>query len=174
MANMFRSVLASSGPAPTGGDALPAEVLSGKTFTNDNGFQTGTMPNNGAVTQLLTYDQEYTISVGYHNGSGKVTAPSKGTLNLTNPLYQGTGANITYTHSSSVSEALILHAGGTSAPTITPSSGVTVDNLGSVVVGFLTLYLYHLSNLTNGSTVTATGGGGSSMGVFSVNGVNIT
>lgn len=50
MANQYRSVLASSGPAPTGGNALPAEVLAAKTFTNDNGAQTGTMTNNGAVS----------------------------------------------------------------------------------------------------------------------------
>lgn len=75
MANQYRSVLASGG-ASTGGDALPAEVLSGKTFTNDNGAQTGTMTNNGAVTQTLSAGQSYTIPEGYHNGSGTVTASS--------------------------------------------------------------------------------------------------
>ena len=74
MANQYRSVLASSGPAPTGGDALPTEVLSGKTFTNDNGAQTGTMTNNGAVSQTLSAGESYTIPEGYHNGNGTVTA----------------------------------------------------------------------------------------------------
>ena len=69
MSNQYRSVL--SGGAGTGGDALPAEVLSGKTFTNDNGSQTGTMTNNGAVTATAPY----TIPEGYHNGSGTVSAP---------------------------------------------------------------------------------------------------
>ena len=78
MANQYRSVLASSGPAPTGGDALPAEVLSGKTFTNDNGAQTGTMTNNGAVTQTVAAGQSYTIPEGYHNGSGVITAGVNG------------------------------------------------------------------------------------------------
>ena len=73
MANQYRSVLASSGPAPTGGNALPAEVLSGKTFTNDNGAQTGTMPNRGAVSETLTAGQIYTVPEGYHNGEGTVT-----------------------------------------------------------------------------------------------------
>lgn len=73
MANQYRSVLASGG-ASTGGDALPAEVLAGKTFTNDNGAQTGTMPNRGAVSQTLQAGQSYTIPEGYHNGSGTVTA----------------------------------------------------------------------------------------------------
>ena len=80
MANQYRSVLASSGPAPTGGDALPAEVLSGKTFTNDNGAQTGTMTNNGAVSQTLSAGQSYTIPEGYHNGSGTVTALASGLI----------------------------------------------------------------------------------------------
>ena len=74
MANQYRSVLETSGPAPTGGNALPAEVLSGKTFTNDNGAQTGTMTNNGAVSQTLSAGQSYTIPEGYHNGNGVVTA----------------------------------------------------------------------------------------------------
>ena len=73
MANQYRSVLASGG-ASTGGDALPAEVLSGKTFTNDNGAQTGTMPNRGAISQSLSAGQSYTIPEGYHNGNGIVTA----------------------------------------------------------------------------------------------------
>lgn len=35
---------------------------------------TGTMPNNGAVTGSITSkDQEYTIPLGFHDGSGKVS-----------------------------------------------------------------------------------------------------
>lgn len=72
MANQYRSILA--GGAATGGDALPANVLSGKTFTNDNGPQTGTMVNNGAVSQTIAAGQSYTVPEGYHNGNGTVTA----------------------------------------------------------------------------------------------------
>ena len=72
MANQYRSRLA--GGAATGGDALPANVLSGKTFTNDNGPQTGTMTNNGAVSQTLAAGSSYTIPEGYHDGQGTVTA----------------------------------------------------------------------------------------------------
>lgn len=60
-----------------GGTAQPAEVLSGKTFTNDNGEQTGTMPNRGAMTITPTTTDQV-IPAGYHNGSGKV----KGDANL--------------------------------------------------------------------------------------------
>jgi len=69
------------------GNAQPSEVLSGKTFTNDIGEQTGTMPNRGNVTATLTSQgQEYTIPDGYHGGGGKVTA------NITNL----SAANIKY------------------------------------------------------------------------------
>ena len=91
MANQYRSVLASSGPAPTGGDALPAEVLSGKTFTNDNGPQTGTMTNNGAVTQILSAGQSYTIPEGYHNGEGTVSASGKYLNAISMYVFVGSG-----------------------------------------------------------------------------------
>lgn len=57
------------------GNATAADVLVGKTFTNDDGVEyTGTMADNGAVTQALNCGGSYTIPAGYHNGSGKVTA----------------------------------------------------------------------------------------------------
>lgn len=173
MANQYRSVLASSGPAPTGGDALPAEVLSGKTFTNDNGAQTGTMTNNGAATATLTYGQEYTIAAGYHNGNGKITAPSKGSLNISNPLWTSSSATGTYTHSGNNTEALLLTAGGSGTPTVNGSSGVTVTEIGHPTLGFLTPYWYKISGLTNGATVTITWGGGApSSAILASNGVD--
>ena len=57
------------------GDAAVTDVLSGKTFySNSYTKQTGTMVNNGAVSQTLnTPTTSYTIPTGYHNGSGKVS-----------------------------------------------------------------------------------------------------
>ena len=55
------------------GTALPEDVIVLKTFTNDNGEQTGTMPNNGA--QIITpkiQTANSTILRGYHNGAGYV------------------------------------------------------------------------------------------------------
>lgn len=62
--------------AKASGNATPSDVLSGKTYSNDDGEQTGTMTNNGSVgTQNLTsQNQEYSIPAGYHNGLGKVKA----------------------------------------------------------------------------------------------------
>lgn len=76
MGNAYRSVLALK---PTG-DAVPANVLSGKTFSNAAGVgKTGTMVNNGAVRVTLTdQDPTYTIPEGYHNGSGVVGFSASG------------------------------------------------------------------------------------------------
>ena len=66
--------------APTSlidGDTTAANVLTGKTFFVDSYTKkTGTMANNGAVSQALNCGGSYTIPAGYHNGSGKVTANS--------------------------------------------------------------------------------------------------
>jgi hypothetical protein len=59
------------------GDAVAANVLAGKIFSNDDDTGlTGTMVNNGSVgIQTLTMEgAEYTIPEGYHNGLGKVKA----------------------------------------------------------------------------------------------------
>ena len=75
MSNAYRAVVQSSGGTPTG-NAQPSEVISGKTFENSNGPQTGTMPDNGAVTQTIQPGGSYTIPAGYHNGSGVISAAS--------------------------------------------------------------------------------------------------
>lgn len=53
--------------------ALVAETLEGKTFYARGQKHTGTMPNRGAVTGVIskTTDQ-FAIAQGYHDGSGKV------------------------------------------------------------------------------------------------------
>lgn len=54
--------------------AAVAEVLATKTFAKGGAVLTGTMPNRGAVAgSITTKAQEYTISQGYHDGSGKVS-----------------------------------------------------------------------------------------------------
>ena len=59
------------------GTATTADVLSNKTFsTNGKELVTGSMTNNGSVTQSLNCGSSYTIPKGYHDGSGKVTANS--------------------------------------------------------------------------------------------------
>ena len=58
------------------GDATASQILTGKTAWVKGKKVTGTMANRGAVSQTLNAGGSYTIPVGYHNGSGKVTAAS--------------------------------------------------------------------------------------------------
>lgn len=55
--------------------ATAGDVLTGKVYvTKDGAVTTGTMANNGAVSQTLNATSvSYTIPKGYHSGSGKVT-----------------------------------------------------------------------------------------------------
>ena len=58
----------------TGDDtAAVAEILSGRTAHARGKQLTGTMPNRGAVTGVIsTTDGRYTVPQGYHDGSGSV------------------------------------------------------------------------------------------------------
>lgn len=57
--------------------AVAAEILAPKTAYARGAKLTGTMVNNGAVTGTIsTKAQEYTIPIGYHDGSGKVKISS--------------------------------------------------------------------------------------------------
>lgn len=57
--------------------AAVAEILAGKTAYVNGNKMTGTMKNNGAVTGTISKKAEaYSIPIGYHDGSGKVTISS--------------------------------------------------------------------------------------------------
>jgi hypothetical protein len=80
MANNIDSIVLGSG------NAVEADVLSGKTFSNDSGTgKIGTMPNRGAVSQSLAVNGSYPIPQGYHNGAGQVAQaiPTKGAATIT-------------------------------------------------------------------------------------------
>lgn len=56
------------------GNAVAANVLAGKTFSNDNDAGiAGTMPNRGAIAHSLPINGTFAIEEGYHNGAGSVT-----------------------------------------------------------------------------------------------------
>lgn len=64
-----------SGTIEEYGTATVDDVLQGKTVLKESGIETGTMPNNGAIDEEITEEGGYcTIPLGYHNGTGKVTA----------------------------------------------------------------------------------------------------
>lgn len=57
--------------------AAVAEILAGKTAYVNGNKLTGTMKNNGAVTGIINKKAEaYSIPIGYHDGSGKVSISS--------------------------------------------------------------------------------------------------
>lgn len=57
--------------------AAVAEILNSKTAYVNGVKLTGTMKNNGAVTGTISSKtEEYTIPIGYHDGSGKVSISS--------------------------------------------------------------------------------------------------
>lgn len=70
------------------GDAVAANVLSGKKFSTASlSNASGTMTNNGAISKTITPSasaQSYTIPAGYHNGSGKVNVGA-----IPNPVWTG-------------------------------------------------------------------------------------
>lgn len=57
--------------------ATAAEVLTGKTFAKNGSVLTGTMPNRGAIAGTISVvGTPYTVSAGYHDGSGVVSIDS--------------------------------------------------------------------------------------------------
>lgn len=65
--------------------AQAGDILAGKVIVGPDGEPlTGTMPNRGAVSQVLPINGNYTIPAGYHNGSGKVTQsiPTRGAATI--------------------------------------------------------------------------------------------
>lgn len=54
-------------------DATAAEILDTKTAYVNGAKVTGSMPNKGAITgEITTKDGDYTVPLGFHDGSGKV------------------------------------------------------------------------------------------------------
>lgn len=53
--------------------AAVAEILKDKTAYARGAKLTGTMPNNGSISkEITTVSEEYSVPMGYHDGSGKV------------------------------------------------------------------------------------------------------
>lgn len=67
-----------SGMDASDATAATSDILTGKTaYIDDSGeSKTGTMQNNGAISRTLNCGSIYTIPVGYHNGSGTISANS--------------------------------------------------------------------------------------------------
>ncbi len=117
------------------GDAADSQVLAGKTYynTNPKSKRTGSMVNNGAVSQTLDAGGSYTVPSGYHNGSGKVTANSL--VNQTNGT--ATATQILSGYTAWVSGSKITgNIASLTGQTITPgTSQQTVSSSGKYMTG---------------------------------------
>lgn len=105
-------------PSSQLGDTAVSEVLAGKTFTSSAGLkQSGTMPNNGAVTAEVGAGEVYTIPKGYHDGTGTVkgkAAAASGAEKevwVLNEVPSGTPGNF-YTSFSSNGQVFTILASG--------------------------------------------------------------
>ena len=78
VADQFPEVIMtiSTGTDTSDATAGAGDILVGKTAYGASGKLTGSMPDNGAVSQALNAGGSYTIPSGYHSGAGKVTANS--------------------------------------------------------------------------------------------------
>lgn len=74
-ATLIASIITGGGGLDTSdATATASDILSGETAYARGLKVTGTMPDNGSVSQTLLAGQSYTIPEGYHNGSGTARA----------------------------------------------------------------------------------------------------
>lgn len=105
-------------PSSQLGDTAVSEVLAGKTFTSSAGLkQSGTMPNNGAVTAEVGAGEVYTIPKGYHDGTGTV----KGKAAAASGAY-----DITATDNADGSQNLAIVDAGSGSAYSLPTSTYTI------------------------------------------------
>lgn len=141
----------------TGATALAGDILYGETAYANGNLITGSMPNNGAVTGTIsTKAQEYTVPLGYHDGSGKVSISSTEQAKIiAENIKSGVtilGVEGTYSGQAISVEANKNVTPATTSQTVLPSSGY--DYLAQVTVAAIP---YTETANTYGTTVTIAG-----------------
>ena len=133
--------------------AVAADILSGSSAYVNGIKINGTMVNNGAVTGTITTKaQQYSIPVGYHDGSGKVSiATAEQNKIIAANIKSGItilGVEGTYSGEAIAVEANKNVTPATTQQVVTPSTGY--DYLAQVTVAAIT---YVESANTYGTTV---------------------
>lgn len=141
----------------TDGTAAVAELLVGKTAYARGTKLTGTMPNNGSVTgEIDTVSGEYTIPMGFHDGSGKVSiADTEADKIVAGNIKSGVeilGVTGTYSGEAITSQSKTVTP-KTTSQTVQPDSGY--DYLSAVTVAAIPYT--ESDNSAGGKTVTIGG-----------------
>lgn len=138
--------------------AVAAEILNGKTAYARGNKVAGSMVNNGAVAgTIATKAGQYTVPIGYHDGSGKVgiDATEQAKIIAAN-IKQGVsilGVSGTCEPSSSVTAQTKTVTPSTEKRTVLPDTGY--DYLSQVVVNAISYV--EATNSAGGTTVTIAG-----------------
>lgn len=137
--------------------AAVAEILFGKTAYARGAKLTGTMPNNGGmVGSISTKNQEVSIPLGFHDGSGKVSiAQSEQEKIISQNIKQGVtllGVEGTYSGKGVSLQGKTVTPAKT-AQTVQPDEGY--DGLSSVTVNAIPYT--ETENAAGGTTVTIAG-----------------
>lgn len=132
-----------------------AEALAGKTFAKGGQIRTGTMKNNGAVSGTIKLkDGEYTVPIGFHDGSGTVVIdPTEMAKLIASNIRQGVtilGVTGTMSGSEGVKAQAKTVTPTTSEQVILPDSGYT--HLSQVTVGAIPYE--ETENAAGGLTIT--------------------
>lgn len=141
----------------TDATASAAEVISGRTAYVSGVKLTGTMPNNGAAAGVIsTKSGQYSIPMGFHDGSGRVTIDGTEQAKLIASNIKS-GVEILGVTGSYGGESVSAQAKsvtpGVSAQTVLPDSGY--DYLSQVTVGAIPYT--ETNNASGGKTVTIAG-----------------
>ena len=137
--------------------AAVSEILATKTAHARGSQLTGTMPNNGGVTGTIsTVAGEYTIALGYHDGSGKVSIDSteQSKIIATN-IRQGItilGVEGTMSGTEDVNAQTITCTPSATAQTLTPDSTQGYNYIAQVTVNAIPYT--SADNAAGGLTVT--------------------